>query len=168
MTPPKPKRATLADYKGQDRIVRVVPWPGLQREVGVLRLVCLEIQQAYFGAREHFSRQRQSVDALSQRAFQDEVDYQLCYRMLLAPDSKRPVDRIAKSVEELKSLLEPDDIAHFLEVHQRMQEEQIAAWRERPAFDSHLRQVGYVVGCPEDATADQIVDRVRGLVAADA
>ncbi len=157
------KRSTLADYKGTERHVRRVPWPGLQREIGVLRLVCAEIQQAYFAAREHFSRQRQAVDGAGQRLFQDEVDFQLVYRMLIAPDSKRPEDRICKSVDELRRLLEPDEVAHFLELHQRMQEEQVAAWSEAPAFDPHVIQIGKLIGCPEDATAHQIVEAARRL-----
>lgn len=160
------KRAVLADYKAPERMVRVVQWPGLQREVGVLRLVCSEIQAAYFAAREHFSRQRRELDAVAQRPFQDEVDYQLVALMLIDPSSRRPEDRICRNADELRRALEPDEVAWFLEQHMRMQEEQLASWRETPASDSSLRAIGAIMGCPESATADQIVARAREMLSA--
>ncbi len=126
------KRLTAADLLGKDlRAVHQVPWPGSEngRQVGVLELRCAEIQDAYFAAREHFSKRGWSdLDAVAISAFNIELEVQNCYRMLIDPDSRNAVDRIFKDADECRKRLGPAERHFFATMHDELQEKKVTSW----------------------------------------
>jgi len=110
----------LDDYIGKLREVGTAMWPGTEREVGILLLSCADVQAAAFAARDHFKRQVQPVDGPMADSFQWEWEYQLVYRMLLDPDSKRPEDRLFATAGQLRERLTPDQVQYFLDEHAKL------------------------------------------------
>lgn len=125
------ERATVKTYLSEQRVIKVVPWPGIEKDVGILVLNCDDIQSAVFEARSHFDRQRQPVDALAEQWFLHEIEYQLVRRILIDPDSKNPSDRIFLSAAQFRKAMSPDLVQWFLDRHAE-------------AKDEHAKELGLI------------------------
>lgn len=134
----EPKRLTIAQIKGKDtRTVHVVDWPGLPgKRVGIMELRCGEQLDAYFAAREVFTRRGWHViDQAAQPHFNAELELQYCYRMLIDPDAAVPSARVFKDVDEARSRLDPDERGHFTALHVVYENEKVGAWQPKPPED---------------------------------
>jgi glutamate/tyrosine decarboxylase-like PLP-dependent enzyme len=123
---------TIEDFKGvkAPREVHPVPWPGLERQVGIMELRCSEVLDSYFAARALFAKKglTHSEDQAAARAFSEELETQYCYRMLLDPEATVAEARIFKSADEARAELSPDERGWFVERHQEFQETRVSSW----------------------------------------
>ena len=91
------------------RKVERVPMPGVDMEVGILRMMAAEIEDAEVAAREHLIKRGLVLDAttsedLLERRFQAEA----LYRAVVDPQSKgQPEHRIFASADEIQARLQP-------------------------------------------------------------
>lgn len=127
------KLLKIADLKGKDvRTVHVIPWPGLpDRKVGLLELRCGEQLEAYFAAREIFSRKGwENIDVAANPHFGAELELQYVFRMLVDPETTTadPRFRIFASVDEARARLDPDERAHFATAHVGFENDKVMAW----------------------------------------
>jgi len=128
---PEPKRLTIAQVKGRDlRTVHAVDWPGVPgKKVGLLELRCNELLDAYFAARETFSRKGwEDIDAVAAVAFADELNLQYCFRMLVDPDACNPKFQVFKTADEARERLSAAERSYFVELHLEKQHDTAAAW----------------------------------------
>lgn len=114
------KRLTIDDLKPYIREVEVVDWPGTDRKVGLMRLNCEELQQAYFAMREHFRRQGQPVDLFSQEEHEAEEMLQQVYRMLIDPSSKVADYRVFSSADQARKRLDAYERRFFCALHNEL------------------------------------------------
>lgn len=135
MTKPEPRRISIADIKGavDRREVHEVDWPGVEgRRVGLLELRCAEIQAAYFAARDRFARAGlASIDEAAREAFNEELEVQYCFRMLVDPEARVAKFRLFKSVDECRERLDPDERAFFATEQIRRQAEKVIGWKQK-------------------------------------
>lgn len=114
----EPKRLTIEDVRPLRREVFTEEWPGA-REVNLLLLRCSDVQAAHFAAVEHFQNSGQPMDSVSYPEFVREKELQEVYRMLLQPDCKEPKCRLFKTAKDAREALSLDEIAWWLDRHQR-------------------------------------------------
>lgn len=154
---------TIKDYKGEDREVHVIAWPGTDRLVGLMLLHCDELQAAHFDARKRFRDKGQDVDEHSELELTREEQLQLCYRMLIDPEARVPAARIFKSPNEARARLSPDERQLFVGEHIRLQTEKVEGWRHNLA-NPHVRAIADLLGLDgPEVTADDVVRAVAEL-----
>jgi len=101
---------TIRDLRGQDRDVSPIRLIAAELDAGLLRLRCDELPAAHFAPVDPFRRKAQPTDGVSYIEFVREKERQEVFLMLLQPDSKDPKDRLFRSVDELRSELDLDDV----------------------------------------------------------
>lgn len=111
------KRATSKDYISQHREIVLISWPGNDKEVGLLKLNCAELQQAYFESRRRFDKQQIRMDVFAEEALSAEEMVQQCYLMLIDPEARNPKYKVFKSADEARNLLDDDMREYFVKAY---------------------------------------------------
>jgi hypothetical protein len=137
--PTEPRRLSIADIKGtvDRRDVHPVDWPGVEgRKVGLMELRCSEIQAAYFAARDRFARKGlATIDEAARDAFDEELEVQYCYLMLVDPEARAAKFRMFKTADECRDRLDPDERGFFRVQAAKLQAEKVRGWRLPSAVD---------------------------------
>lgn len=115
--------ADLSTYVSDQRAIRIVDWPGVDKPVGILLLRCEDVQDAAFEARARFERKRHPVDGTFAELFRYEWEYQLVARMLVDPEQPGPEGRLM-SGDQARASLTPDQVAWFLSQHGELRAEE--------------------------------------------
>lgn len=123
--------------QASQRTTSVVRWPGRDWDVSVLDLRCSEIQAAYFAARDVFARKgyRDLLDVAAKAAFDEELETQYVWRMLIDADSRDPKDRVFATVDECRAELSADERGFFSGEHMRQSIARVATWAKKDPTD---------------------------------
>lgn len=153
----------IAYYKSPTREVKTVDWPGTSKQINVMLLNCGEQQKAAFETQQYFDRMRIPLDNdITSQQYNYELAYQLCFLALIYPDSKRHLDRVFRSVDELKKSCTEDEVNYFIEKQKDFQREALDRMNiiDGPT-DPHLRCIAKLMDVAPEESADVIVDVIR-------
>jgi len=95
------------------RKVERVPMPGVDMEVGILRMMAAEIEDAEVAAREHLIKRGLSIelaaeDGVNEDMLERRFQAEAMFRAVVDPQSKgQPENRIFASADEVQARLEP-------------------------------------------------------------
>ena len=108
-------KLTIENYKQKLRKVEVVEWPDSGKKVGIMQLNYAEIQEAYFAARESFSKRGYQQISADDMEFDTEKLIQRVYLFLVDPDSRTGEKkyRIFNNCDECKQFLTSKEMLYF-------------------------------------------------------
>jgi hypothetical protein len=116
----KESRLTFKDVRADVRDTRQLAWPITERPFTLMLLRASEVQAAHFAAVDYFVRKNQPMDGPSFQEFMREKEAQEVYRMMLEPDCSQPASRLFKSAEDVKGLLDLEEIAWIQDEHRKL------------------------------------------------
>ncbi len=117
------RKLGIGDLKSLKRQIETVPWPGgAERQVGIMKLNCLELQESYFAARERFEQRQVAVDLLSKPYLDEEEAYQHVYRFLIDPDRRAPPGRVFPNANKVREALTFDEVQYLMREYRRLWE----------------------------------------------
>lgn len=113
----KPK-LTIRDFKTPGtRDIELVPWPGKDRDVGLMHLNCQELLDAHAAAREVFRKLGIPADMWSMDALEKEEMIQQLAIMLVDPEDRTGESKLCKSAGEVRQNLSYVERAWFAAQH---------------------------------------------------
>lgn len=108
---------TIDYYQPKIREIKLAEWPGSEKQIGVLKLNCDELQKARFAAIEHFQKQNIELTLFTSQALEAEEMLQQCAMFLIDPDAKNPSYRIFRGADEARKRLTDDDRFNLIRLY---------------------------------------------------
>ena len=119
---------TIDDIEGDVRDIKVIKWPGTDKDVGIMLLRCNELQEAHFDAREWFRKKAQKTDDTSHIQFLVEEEVRQCLRFLIDPESKKAEYKIFANPDIARKRLTQAKRVYLVDQYNVFQTEIIESW----------------------------------------
>jgi hypothetical protein len=114
------KWKTVDYYLPKTRNINLVPWPGTDKEVGILELNCDELQKARFAAIEHFAKNNIELNIFSTGILDSEEMVQQCYLFLIDPEARNYKYKVFRGADEARKKLTDDMRFYFCQQYNRL------------------------------------------------